>query len=463
MASLAGADEPDRPNILFILLDDMGKEWVSAYGSQSVKTQSIDEMANSGMRFENAYVHPQCTPTRMSFLTGQYPYRNGWVDHWMTPFWGHAYYDWQSSPSIARIMRSAGYATAAAGKWGLNDFRVQSDAMENHGFDEYMMWTGLEGGNVLFKERYWNPYIHTKNGSKTYQDSFGEDLFSDFLLDFIETKRKEGKPWFAYYAMNLPHPPYVTTPSESDLHSKQEKFAAMVRYADFLVGKMLEGLRKSGQINNTIVVLAADNGSPRPIEGIRNGKKVRGGKGTTTESGVNTPFIVYSPQLVPQGVVSTALVDITDLLPSFAELAGAKLPGGVQFDGKSFVQHILGNSADSKREWIMAMGGGDAKLSEAGVENSWQFRDRVIRDKRLKLYVNATNNTDYEKLIDLENDPLENLDVTSSKNPEIQQAFKKLMEAAKTMPAVDNDPIYQRLPANSWDASVSVKSQQWKK
>jgi len=89
------------------------------------------------------------------------------------------------NPSIARVMQSAGYKTAAAGKWQINDFRVQPEAMVSHGFDEYCMWTGYETNNLPSAERYWDPYVHTKTGSKTYKGQFGEDIFSDFLIDGV--------------------------------------------------------------------------------------------------------------------------------------------------------------------------------------------------------------------------------------------------------------------------------------
>ena len=188
----------DKPNILFILVDDLGKEWVSAYGAEDIETPNVDRLAATGMKFENAYVMPQCTPTRLSFMTGQYPYRHGWVNHWDVPRWGGGCsYDWNRNPSLARVVKDAGYATAVAGKWQVNDFRVQPEAMVDIGFDEYCMWTGGEGGNPPSDIRYWDPYIHTKQGSRTYDGEYGPDIFTDFLLEFIEDN-KEG-PFFAYF------------------------------------------------------------------------------------------------------------------------------------------------------------------------------------------------------------------------------------------------------------------------
>jgi len=452
---------PQQPNILFILADDLGKEWISAYGAQDINTPNIDQLATQGIRFDNAWSHPQCTPSRVSLITGQYPYRNGWVNHWDTPRWGQAYLDWSQNQSVATVLKKAGYATAAAGKWQVNDFRIEPEAMTKHGFDDYAMWTGYEAGNAASAERYWHPYIHTKKGSKTYPDKFGEDIFSDFLLSFIN-KNKE-KPWFAYYAMNLPHTPFTTTPNKLNVTTKLEKHKAMVEYADFILAKMVKRLEAMGERENTIIIWTTDNGTNRGLVGRLNGRNVRGGKTLTTENGINSPFIVNGPGLVPSGIVSDTLVDFTDILPTFADLANAKIPDGYQLDGKSFAQYITGQRKDGKRSSILSMGGrNEAAVSEVGVENKFAFRDRVIRDKQYKLYVKATQPLAFEKLIDLLNDPDEKVNLLDSKDPQVIAAKQALIKVARTMPSKDNDPKYRTRQALAWDKPVTVKSQQWK-
>ena len=127
---------PAKPNIIFVLIDDLGKEWLSCYGGENIQTPNIDQLAAGGIRFNNAYSMPQCTPSRVCFITGQYPWRNGWINHWDAPRWGGGYFDWEHNPSIARTMKAGGYKTAVAGKWQLNDFRIHPDAMVKHGFDD---------------------------------------------------------------------------------------------------------------------------------------------------------------------------------------------------------------------------------------------------------------------------------------------------------------------------------------
>lgn len=460
LARGAQIETSDQPNIIFILIDDLGKEWLSCYGAEGIDTPNIDRTAREGIRFTNAFSMPQCTPSRACFMTGQYPFRNGWVNHWDVPRWGIGYFDWKKNPSIARVMRSAGYKTAAAGKWQINDFRLTPEAMGHHGFDDYCMWTGAETGVKASGQRYWNPYIHTKSGSKTYEGRFGEDVFLEFFTDFMR-KNKE-HPIFLYYPMCLTHGPLTTTPLEpkagEGLTGEKKKFAmhrAMVRYTDHILKQLIETLEAFDLRKKTIIVWTTDNGTSGSLHNLREGRDVKGGKAKTTENGVNAPFIVNCPGLVPQGRVSDALVDFTDMLPTFAALGGARVPTDVVFDGVSLKDLFLGKSKDSPREWIMAMGGGAGVASSEGVENRFYWRDRVVREKRYKLFVGPDR--EVEKLVDVINDPDEQTDLSA--NPELAGVLRKLKKAADAFPLQDNDPIYIPMPANKWDRKPSVTPQ----
>jgi len=454
------ADGPKRPNILLILIDDLGKEWLSCYGAEDVETPNLDRLAAEGMRFENAYCMPQCTPTRVTLLTGQYPFRHGWVNHWDVPRWGGGcHFDANRNPSLARYLQKAGYKTAAAGKWQISDFRVQPEAMAQHGFDDWRMWTGFEGDNPPSAERYWNPYLHTLAGSQTYPNAYGPDLETDFLIDFMLRHRDE--PLFLYYPMTLTHGPLVTTPAEPEATGDLGQHKAMVRYADHLVGRLITALKETDLLENTIVLVTCDNGTGGNIAGHRGGRLVQGAKGLTSEPGVCVPFIVNCPGRVPAGVVTTALTDVTDILPTLLELAGAPLPEGHVFDGRSIAPLITGQSQQSPRTWIMAMGGGnDARLTENGVENKFRFRDRVFRDERFKLYVDS--NRQAVKLIDFESDPDESRNILAEPGDAGRLALEKFLAALVTMPAQDADPIYDPLPAQPWDVKVTARSQEWK-
>ena len=451
---------PAKPNILYIMLDDLGKEWVDAYGAEGIKLPNVTKLAQEGMQFSNVYSMPQCTPSRVSLMTGQYPFKSGWINHWDVPRWGQGcHFDWDKNPSIARVMKSAGYATAVTGKWQINDFRVHPEAMVNHGFDEYCMWTGYERGNSASSNRYYDPYIHTKAGSKTYSGKFSEDIFSDFLIDFM--KKNKDKSMFMYYPMCLPHTPYTHTPLEPDAKSSEEKYKAMIRYTDHILGKLVKAIDDIGIRDNTIIIWTTDNGSTAKRTGVLNGRQVKGGKTLTTENGINAPFIVNCPGKVPKGVISDALIDFTDILPTCAELGGATLPTAHEFSGYSVADVLLGKAKDSKRQWILAMGGVNAMVTppacgqlkttksmsrktELGVVNQHEFRDRVIRDKRYKLYIDI--NRKPIALVDVINDLDEKMNLLNSKQPEVLLALKKLKGALALLPKKDANPSYNPQP-----------------
>jgi arylsulfatase A-like enzyme len=440
------------PNIVFIMVDDLGPEWISSYGGEGIETPNIDKLAEGGMSFSNAYSMPQCTPTRVTLLTGQYPFRHGWTNHWDVPRWGAGcHFDPKHNISVARLLRNAGYATAIAGKWQINDFRVQPDILDQHGFDEWSVWTGGEGGNPASNKRYWDPYVYTSQSkSRTYEERFGPDIFNDFLVDFV--KRHHDRPMFLYYPMALTHGPLVNTPHEPFAETVPEKHKAMVRYTDYLVGRLVKALDDSGVRSNTIVIFTTDNGTSGRIRGSLNGRAVRGGKAKLTENGPRQPFIVNGPGLVPAGTQTDELTDFSDLLPTFCELAGASLPENVQLDGKSIARVILGKQPTGPRDWILAMGFGAAILDARGVRGLLDYAPRVIRDKRYKIHV---HDAEIRELYDLHADPGEETNLITSAEAEHREALARLGAVAQSMPATDSRPKYDPLPPQPWDKTVA--------
>jgi len=404
------------------------------------------------MRFTHAYSMPQCTPTRATLLTGQYPWRNGWCNHWDVPRWGAGcHFDWKHNVTFARVMKTAGYVCAAAGKWQINDFRVHPDAMKQHGFDEWCMWTGYESGNPPSANRYWDPYIHTNDGSKTCKGRFGTDVFVEFLVDFM-TRHKD-RPMMLYFPMALTHSPLTNTPLDPDASGNVERHKAMVRYTDQAVGQLVAALDELKIRDRTIVIFSTDNGSGGGLKARMDGRMVSGGKAKLSENGVCEPFIVNCPGLVPAGVVTDALTDFTDLLPTFAELGGAELPGDVVIDGKSIAKVILGQADDGPREWIMALGHGPARLDEQGVRPKQDFTDRVVRDKRFKLWVLDGKSA---KLFDLQADPAEENNLIDGTDPEVVAARKRLESVVASCFPQDARPQYDPAPPQPWDQKVSA-------
>lgn len=459
---------PSRPSILIILVDDLGKEWISQYGATDISTPAIDALAKSGITFTNAYAMPQCTPTRVTLLTGQYPYRHGWVNHWDVPRWGGgAHFDETRYPSLGKEMKKAGYTTCIAGKWQIDDFRVEPDALTKNGFDAYCMWTGFESGVAASANRYQDPYLYTKEGSATHTGKFGPDVFKQFIIDFIKENKEE--PLFIYYPMVLTHTPFVNTP-DSEEADDLGKHKAMVAYTDRITGELINALEDAGIRDNTLIIWTTDNGTTGAITGTRNGFSVPGGKAKTTESGINVPFLVSWPEQISPNSISDALIDFTDIFPTCLELAGIPVrnrndSGSKPFDidGFSFRDVLVKGDEHSERQWILAMGGGNnAALTENGVENQYLFRDRVVRNKQYKLYINS--NRVPEKFIDLLADPMETTNLLDSlQTKERKRHFHQLREIIPTFPEKDSDPKYTPNPPQAWDVPITEQSQIWKK
>jgi len=432
------------PNIVFILADDLGKEWISAYGASDISTPNLDSLASTGIRFDNFYGMPQCTPSRVALLTGKYPWRNGWVNHWDVPAWGIAHFDWRTNinTSVFRLLREEGYTTAVAGKWQVNDFRIEPEAMWRHGFDDWFMWTGVESDNPPSSARYYDPYIQSREGRQTYTGAFGPDLYSGFLIDFI--RRNKDRPFAVYYAMTLPHTPFTHTPDEplATLPNDLAKHKAMVRYMDKMVGNIITTLEQEGIRNRTVVIFTTDNGSTAGITGTRNGRPVSGAKQQLTEAGACLPFIANGPGLVPTGVVSDVLVDFTDLMPTFLALAGSSVPTSIVTDGHSFAPVLLGQATTNTREWILSTGGNPGKTNASGqVVNVDFYDERALRDKRFKVRVNT--NRVITALYDLQEDPWELTNRNGSASAIHTNARAKFRAILDTqIPFTDANPAY---------------------
>jgi len=442
----AAQAQPERPNILFIMVDDLGKEWVSCYGAEGIDTPNIDALSDAGMQFNNAWCMPQCTPTRVTLLTGQYPMHHGWTNHWDVPRWGAgAHFDPELNPCYPLALRAAGYRTAAAGKWQIDDFRVEPSAMDEAGFDQWCMWTGYETGVPASANRYWDPYIATNGTSQTHAGAFGPDVYCDFIIGFMREHRDESM--MLYFPMAITHGPLTTTPDEPDA-PQAEQFPAMVRYCDALVGRLVAELDELGIRENTYIVFTTDNGTGMGISNTRNGVVVRAGKTRMTENGTAMPFIVTGPGIEP-GTTTDALVDFTDLAPTFIELAGAAPQEGYTLDGHSLAPLLHGDENYVPREWILSMGGNPARLRDGRVVPADPYDERVLRDLQYKVWVDG--NGQITRLHDMQQDPREETNLIDSDAAEHLAALERFRAVIATFPDEDAAPIYEANPPQAWD------------
>jgi arylsulfatase A len=336
--SLPGPPPADKkPNIVFILADDYGTGEVSSYGADNYKTPNIDALARGGIRFTNAYTAPLCGPSRALIMTGRYAFRTGATNQDATG---------EMKPSaetmMPNVLKPAGYVSAAIGKWGQLPL-----GPADFGFDDYLAFTG--------SGIYWN----TQEKGKTYvvngekkplrDKEYMPDVMHQRAVDFITKHREE--PFYLYYSLSHVHTEILPTP-ESAPDSK-DIYADNITYMDKLVGKLVAELDRLKLRENTLIVFVGDNGTANGKAGRATigGRPLAGAKGSMLEGGALVPMIVNWPGTAAAGQVSRNLIDSTDFLPTFAELAGAALPAKTIIDGRSFLAQVRGQKGQP-REWI---------------------------------------------------------------------------------------------------------------
>ncbi len=343
-----------QPNIVFILADDVGCEVLGCYGGSSYQTPNIDRLAADGIRYRQAYAMPVCHPTRICLLTGQYPFRLG------HPEWGSFPREVESR-TLPAVLKRAGYATAVAGKWQLALLKDDLEQPHRMGFDEYCLYGWHEG------PWYYQPLIWQNGKLRTdVRDRYGPDVMCDFLIDFIE--RHKDRPFFAYYPMSLCHAETndLDQPAPFGPKGQYDNYAEMVAKMDERVGRVVAALERFGLRESTLVVYFSDNGTAAKnlIDAKGNeyvyedvvskigDREIRGGKATLTDRGTRVPLIVDWPGTIEPGKVYDDLVDVSDMLPSLADVAAAKLPNSVTLDGHSLTAQLRNNAVP--REWVFA-------------------------------------------------------------------------------------------------------------
>ncbi len=351
LAALNAADaSASKPDIIFILADDLGLDGVSCYGADAHKTPQIDKLAVSGTRFETCYAAPLCGPSRCALMTGRYAFRTGGLQNgsWRANGPGALAKDEQP---MAKVLKQAGYATGESGKW-----RQVGETPHDWGFDEYM--TDPTAGGWYWKDSF------IKNGEtvNTPAVMYNPDQIQAFSLDFIR-RHKEG-PFFLYYSMHLVHKPTLHTP-DSPAKDGPERYDDNIKYMDKQVGEIVAELEKLGLREKTLVIFSGDNGTavgyPSPVHG----RLINGAKASMWEGGSRVPLIASWPGTTPAGKVNEDIVNFTDMVATFAELGGAKLPGGFKYDSRSIAPQIRGEKG-TPREWAYVQLGAKWFVRERG-------------------------------------------------------------------------------------------------
>jgi len=376
-----------KPNIIFFLADDLGPDGVGVYGSYDHEavvappgadpatwtdawgraprpstTPHIDRLAAEGIRFTHAYATGICSPSRVQYATGQYPFRNGSLD-----IDGSNYRSDPHKPSLTELLKNAGYVTGKTGKADIDRERPDED------LNGWQFWK--EDARPAMKWRVTGPSLVTEPLS----DYMPANSLA-FTLDFIERQAADPeRPFYFILGFHLPHAPIHPTPDSLEFHGGapegeteteriRRHYADMLRYMDKSVGAVVERLDALGELDNTILVFAGDNGSLNQDKGARLQSKLwdphtesyreldgsKADRSRNRDGSTLVPLIVRWPAAISPGrfgSVSHELVDFSDFLPTYAEIAGVEIPSEWTLDGQSFLP-ILRGEPHEPREWV---------------------------------------------------------------------------------------------------------------
>ncbi len=452
-AVLAGT----KPNILFVLIDDMGYADLSCYGERRIQTPHLDGLAKEGIRFTQFYVAcPICSPSRTALTTGQFPAR--WricsylasrkenekrgLAQWLDP----------KAPTLARALQQAGYATGHFGKWHMGGQRDVGEAplITEYGYDQSL--TQFEGlGDRLL------PLLDAFDGQPARKYSLGSDrlgrgtitwldrskitsAFVDRALQFIRQAEQAGKPFYVNVWPDDVHSPFFPPKALRGDSSKKQLYLGVVKAMDDQLAPLLDYIRQSPTLStNTLILVASDNG---PEPGAGSAGPFRGHKGNLYEGGVREPFIVWGPGLMAGNAVGTVnettVVSGVDLLPSVARLAGASLPAGVQFDGEDLSPSWLGKAHQTRHRPLFWNRPPDRPGSPT---EAWPDLSMREGDWKLLLMEDGSG----AQLYNVVKDPGETHNLAGAEPKRVKSMSQQLLEWRKSLP-IQPPPRWQPHP-----------------
>ena len=406
-----------RPNILLIMTDDQGIGDLQIKGNTVLKTPNMDAIARDGAEFKQFIVNFNCSPTRASMLTGRDNYRTGVVGVTETSPLMKA-----NEVTLAKVLADAGYRTGLFGKWHLGDTYPMRPS--DKGFQETLIHKGGGIGQASDPpgNSYFNPILYQNNEKKVFQ-GYCDDIFADATLNFIE-KNKE-KPFFAFYATNLPHFPLTVSDQWADpfrkqgLHELNARTYGMIANIDANIGRLLAKLKELGLEENTIVVFMSDNGprtkrTKNDLYPDRYNMNLRGTKTSVYDNGIRSPFFIKWPAQITKGTKYTNLAAHIDVMPTLLEACDVMVPKSLKLDGLSLMPLLSGRTDKLPEREIFIQG-------HAGSE-PFKYVHFTVRGQRYKLiapnddpYGNITRPSDVEikkiisslELYDIEQDSSE--------------------------------------------------------
>jgi len=408
------AETKSRPNIVVILVDDLGYGDLSCFGATDLKSPHIDKLAQQGMSMTEFYANcPVCSPTRAALLTGRYQDMVGVPGVIRT----HAENNWgylsESAVLLPELFKTAGYHTAIVGKWHLG--LEAPNRPTDRGFDLFQGYLGDMMDDYYKHRRHGINYMRfqTKEVDPT---GHATDLFTDWACDYLNKRKTESnKPFFLYLAYNAPHTP-IQPPAEwvdkvkqrePNMTDARAKLVALIEHMDHGIGRVLKRLDDNLQSENTLVVFTSDNGGQLNV-GANNGP-LRDGKQSVYEGGIKVPTIVRWPGKIEANSRTNFRSMSMDIFPTVLAAANVKIPNGLSLDSRSFLPTLTGNEQEPLREyWFFRRREGGNRYAGKTIE--------AVRWGDWKLLQNSPFSS--LELYNLKNDPLEEKDL-SKKAPRI--------------------------------------------
>ena len=408
--ALAAADQPLRPNIVFLLADDLGSHDVSWRGSE-IKTPHLDGLANKGARLNQFYVQPVCSPTRAALLTGRYPFRYGLQVGVVRPW---AQYGLPLEERLLPVaLKEVGYETAIVGKWHLGHFRPEY-LPTRRGFDHQY---GHYNGALDY-------FTHVRDGGFDWHrddkvnrdEGYSTELLAEEATRLIKGRQRD-KPLLLYVPFNAVHAPLQVpekyTEPYAQLKGNRKTYAGMIAAMDEAVGRIVAALREEKMLEQTLILFSSDNGGPNPGNLTRNGP-LRAGKGTVYEGGVRVCAFASWEGQIPASEVETP-IHITDWYPTLLRLAGAKTEQPLAIDGHD-IWPVLKDKAPPTRDTFVLNSAPDGSAIRVG---DW------------KLVVHPDRKTDGVELFDLNKDPGEKENLASTQVDKVRELQSRLAQFAE--------------------------------
>ena len=430
--SVAGGVEK-RPNIIYILADDLGYGDLGCYGQKLIKTPNIDRLARTGMRFTDHYTGaPVCAPARCVLLTGLHTGHCPIRGNRPLKFEGNVPIP-KSYVTLGEVMQKAGYATGAFGKWGQGYPGSVGDPILR-GFDQFYGYNCQREAHNYYPGHLWknDKKVFLTGNEKGKNQQYSHDLITEEALNFIATPRNE--PFFVYVPYTIPHTNFQVPDLESyaakDWSVNQKTQAAMISRMDRDVGRIIEQVQSMGELENTLIIFSSDNGphgAGKTLTHFNAAGPLRGKKGATYEGGIRVPLVASWPGKIKPGSESDHISGFQDLLPTFAELAGGQVPANI--DGISFVSELLGRPSQKEHEYL---------YWELGTRQGLRKGDwKVVRNSSKKKLGDV-------EIYNLSEDIGEANDLATQR-PKLAVDFLNLLQSARTpselfpIPVLDNE------------------------